>query len=181
MFNVCVDAVVRNWLWRTINKEATHGRFAGASREIVAFFVDDRLVKSRDPVWLQGTLNVLMTLFESISLRSNPIKAKVMTCVPGNIPVAYTEEAYHTQQYGPVNPTTKRHPVECDICDVSLVAGSLCSHMEMQHDTNQSFVHNWELTIECEAVVYRVTTDATGTIFCLVLACVGIVGSKAAL
>jgi hypothetical protein len=49
MFNVCVDAVIREWLWRPIDKEATHGRFAGTSREIVAFFVDHGLVRSRDP------------------------------------------------------------------------------------------------------------------------------------
>jgi hypothetical protein len=78
MFNVCVDALIREWLWRTIDKEATHGRFAGASREIVAFFVDNRLVRSRDLVWLQGTLNILVTLFEIISLRTNPDKTKVM-------------------------------------------------------------------------------------------------------
>ncbi len=50
MFNACVNAVIREWLQRMIDKEAAHGRFAGASREIVAFFVDDRLVGSRDPI-----------------------------------------------------------------------------------------------------------------------------------
>ncbi len=99
MFNVCVDAVIREWLWRTMNKESTHRIFAEASREIVAFFVDDGLVRSRDHVWLLGALDVLVKLFESISLRTNPDKTKVMTCIPGNIRVAHTEEAYHTQQY----------------------------------------------------------------------------------
>jgi hypothetical protein len=145
MFNVCVDAVIREWLWRMIDKEAAHWRFAGASREIVVFFVDDRLVGSRDPVWLQVVLNVLVTLCESIGLRMNPDKTKVMTCVPGNIRVSHTEEAYYMHQYGPVNLTAKRHRVECDIYGVSLVAGSLCSHMKTQHDTYQSFVLNWEL------------------------------------
>jgi hypothetical protein len=78
-------------------------------------FVDNGLVGSRDPVWLQGALNVLIKLFESISLRTNPDKTKVMTCIPGNIRIAHTEEAYHTQQYRPVNPTVKSHRVECDI------------------------------------------------------------------
>jgi hypothetical protein len=104
-----------------------------------------------------------------------------MTCIFGNICVDHTEEAHHTQQYGPVNPTTKRHWVECDICGMSLAAGSLCSHMETQHNTYWSFVLNGELTNEREAVVYRATTDATGTIFCPVPACAGNVGSKAAL
>jgi hypothetical protein len=142
MFNVCVDAVIRDLLWRTMNKEVAHRIFAEASREIVAFFVDDRLVRSRDPVWLQGALNVLVTLFESIGLRMNPDEMKVMTCVPGNTRVAHTEEAYHTQQYGPVSPTAKCHRVECDICGVSLAAGSLRSHLETKHDTYQSFVLN---------------------------------------
>jgi hypothetical protein len=181
MFNVCVDVVIREWLWRMMNKEATHGIFAEASREIVAFFVDDGLVGLRDPVWLQGTLDVLIKLFESIGLRSNPDKTKVMMCIPGNIRVAHTEEAYHTQQYGPVNPTAKHHWVECDNCGVSLAAGSLRSHLETKHDTYWSIVLNQELTGEHEPIVYRATTDATGTYFCPVPACVGVVGSGSAL
>jgi hypothetical protein len=142
MFDVCVDVVIREWLRRMMNKEAANGIFTEASREIVAFFVDDGLVGSRDPVWLQGTLNILVILFESIGLRTNPDKTKVITCVPENIRVAHTEEAYHMQQYGPVNPTAKRHRVECDICGVSLAAGSLRSHLETKHDTYWSFVLN---------------------------------------
>jgi hypothetical protein len=130
MLNVCVDAVIREWLWRTIDKEAAHGRFAGASRQILKFFVDYGLVRTRDPIWLQGDLNVLVTLFKSICLRTNPDKIKVMVCVLGNIRVAHIEEVYHMQQYRPVNPTAKRHWVECNICGVSLAAGFLCSHIE---------------------------------------------------
>ncbi len=80
-----------------MDEEATNGIFAEVSREIVAFFVDNGMVGSRDPIWLQGALDVIIILFESISLRTNPDKTKVMTCVPGNIRVARTEEAYHTQ------------------------------------------------------------------------------------
>jgi hypothetical protein len=181
MFNVCVDAVIREWLRWTMNEEAAHGIFADASREIVVFFVDDGLVRLRDPVWLQGALDVLVKLFESIGLRTNPDKTKVMMCVPGNIWVVHTEEAYHTQQYGPVNPTAKRHRVECDICGVSLAARSLRSHLKTKHDTYRSFVLNQELTGEHEPIVYRATTDATGTYFCPVPACVGVVGSGSAL
>jgi hypothetical protein len=50
MFNVCVDAVIREWLCWTINKEAAGGVFSEACREIIAFFVDDGLVGSRDHV-----------------------------------------------------------------------------------------------------------------------------------
>jgi hypothetical protein len=50
---------------------------------------------------------------------------KRMTCIPGNIRVAHTEEVYHAQQKGPINPTVKHHQVECDICGACLVPGSL--------------------------------------------------------
>jgi hypothetical protein len=161
-----------------IDNKAMHGRFAEASREIVVFFVDNGLVGSRDPIWLQSTLDVLVILFETIGLRTNPDKTKVMTCVPWNIRVAHTVEVYHMQQYGPVNPTAKHHWVEYNICGMSLAAGSLRSHLEMKHNTYCLFVLNQELTVEREAVIYRATTDATGTYFCPVPACVGVVGSE---
>jgi hypothetical protein len=181
MFNVCVDAVIREWLCWMLGKEAAQGRFEEASREIVAFFVDDGLVRSRNPVWLQSALQVLVILFESIGLRMNSDKTKVMMCVPGKIRVSHTEEAYQAQQYGPVDPTAKRHRVECNICGPSLAAGSLQSYLETRHDTYWLFVLNQELTVEREAVIYRANADTTGTYFCPVPACVGIACSKAVL
>jgi hypothetical protein len=50
IFNVCVDVVIREWLCRTINKEAAGGVFSEACREIIAFFIDDRLVRLRNHV-----------------------------------------------------------------------------------------------------------------------------------
>jgi hypothetical protein len=85
MFNVCVDAVIREWHRRTINEDAASGVFPEACREIVAFFFDDGLVGSRDPIWLQSAMEVLVTLFKGIGLRTNYNKTKVMTCVPGSI------------------------------------------------------------------------------------------------
>ncbi len=96
MFNVCVDAVMREWLWQRLSREATQGRFKEVCREIVVFFVDDRPVRSRDPIWLQSALNVLVTLFERIGLRTNPDKTKIMMFVPGNIQVSHTKAAYCT-------------------------------------------------------------------------------------
>jgi hypothetical protein len=143
MFNVCVDAVIREWLCWTINKEAAAGRvFSEVCREIIAFFVDNGLVGSRDHVWLQSAMDILVTLCEGIGLRINLGKTKVMTCITGNIQVAHTEEAYYAQQLGPVNPTMKCHWVKCDVYSASLVVGSLQSHLETQYDTYWSFVLN---------------------------------------
>ena len=181
MFNVCVNAVIREWFHWTIGEETAHGEFAVACREIVVFFVDNKLVGLRDSLWLQHTLDILVTLFESIGLQTNSDKTKVMMCISGKIRTALTEEAYHSQQNGPADLTVKRHQVECNICGASLVVGSLLSHLESQHDTYRSFVLNQDLAIERMAVVYRATADATGTYFCPVPACVGVADSKAAL
>jgi hypothetical protein len=181
MFNVCVDAVIREWLRRMINEDAASRVFSEACREIVAFFVDAGLVRWRDPIWLKSAMEVLVKLFEGIGLRTNHDKTKVMMCVPGSIQVAHTEVAYHAQQLGPVNPTAKHHRVECDLCGASLAAGSLRSHLETQHNTYRLFILNQELTVECEPWVYRANADATGTYFCPVPACVGVACSKAVL
>jgi hypothetical protein len=50
VFNVCVDAVIREWLCWAIKEKAIGGVFSEACREIIAFFVDDELVGLRDHV-----------------------------------------------------------------------------------------------------------------------------------
>ncbi len=67
---------------------------------MVAFFVDNGLVAARCPEWLQSSFQILIALFECIGLRTNAEKTKVMTCLPGKIQVAQTEEEYAAQQTG---------------------------------------------------------------------------------
>ncbi len=76
--------------------------------QCIAYFVDDGLVATRCPEWLQTSFNILITLFEWIGLRTNAEKMKVMTCLPGKIQVAQTEEEYASQQTGLGTSTTKR-------------------------------------------------------------------------
>ncbi len=76
--------------------------------QCIAFFVDDGLVAARCPEWLQPSLNTLVCLFERIGLRTNAEKTKVMTCLPGKIQVANTEEEYVSQQTGLGTAMTKR-------------------------------------------------------------------------
>ncbi len=61
---------------------------------LVVFYVDDGLIASRDPVWLQESFNILVRLFERIGLFTNAVKTKVMVCIPGRIREGYTEEGY---------------------------------------------------------------------------------------
>ncbi len=62
MFNVCVDAVVREWLHQVLGDDNTHGGIGDDDAEwLVAFYIDDGLVASRDPVWLQSSSDVLVS------------------------------------------------------------------------------------------------------------------------
>jgi hypothetical protein len=126
---------------------AQKGLGEAAHDHTVAFFVDDGLVAARSPEWLQSSFTILVNLFKRIGLRTNAAKMKVMTCLLGKIRVAKTEEEYATQQTGNAA-TTKCWRVECKACGISLVAESLQSHLETQHNIHRSFVLNWDLVPE---------------------------------
>jgi hypothetical protein len=84
MFNVCVNCVVREWLQQVLGDDAARDGVKEAVRKYcIEFFVDDRLVAARCPVWLQSSFNILIKLFERIGLLANLDKTKVVTCMPG--------------------------------------------------------------------------------------------------
>ena len=53
MINVCVDAVVREWLCQTFDTDAARGFDNWVANVLVMFYVDNGLVASWNPVWLQ--------------------------------------------------------------------------------------------------------------------------------
>jgi hypothetical protein len=109
MINVCVDCVVREWLWQVLGEVITQDGVGDLVRDqCIAFFVDNGLVAARCLEWLQTSFNILITLFKWIGLRMNAKKTKVMTCLPGKIRVAQTEEEYASQQTGLGTSMTKR-------------------------------------------------------------------------
>jgi hypothetical protein len=125
MFNVCVDAVVREWLRQVLGDDAAQKGLGEAAHDhAVAFFVNDGLVMARCPEWLQSCFTILVNLFERIGLRTNAAKTKVMTCLPGKIRVAKAEEEYAAQQTGNTA-TMKCWRVDCKMCSISLAAEPL--------------------------------------------------------
>jgi hypothetical protein len=125
MFNVCVDAVVREWLWQCLGDNTALLGIGEAVRDhVVAFFVDNGLVAARCSKWLQSSFTILINLLERIGLKTNAAKTKVMTCLPGKIRVAKMEEEYAAQQTGDAA-AAKHRRVECEVCGISLVAVSL--------------------------------------------------------
>ncbi len=184
MFNVCVDAVVREWLHQMLGEEAAcNGLKECVVKILVAFYVDDGLIASHDPVWLQESFDVLIGLFEQIGLFMNAPKTKAMVCIPGRIQEGYTEEEY--ANYKSLTETSadrKCRCVDCEICGVSLAAGSYQSHLESQHDVFCSMVLQQDIMVDCPPVVYRaIKLLGVGTYFCPVLHCIGKASTKWAL
>jgi hypothetical protein len=109
MFNVCVDCVVREWLRQVLGEDVARDGVEELVRDqCIAFFVDNGLVTARCPEWLQPSFNILINLFEQISLWTNADKMKVTTNLLGKIRVARTEAEYASQQTGLGTSTTKR-------------------------------------------------------------------------
>jgi hypothetical protein len=175
VFNVCVDAVVREWLHQMLGDNAAREGIGDDVAELVAFYIDNGLIASRDPVWLQSSFDILISLFECIRLYTNATKTKVMRCIPGRIREGYTEEEYTQHRTGVETATDRKHPrVDCQICGVSLQTGSLRGHLETQHDVYPSFILSWDIVVECPASVYHdIALTNTGGYSCLVANCVG--------
>ena len=83
IFNIMVDAIVQEWLCQIFGDEVAASGIGVEIRSfLAAFFADDGLVQSRDPVFLQHSFDILIDLFERVGLRTNTTKTKVMVCVP---------------------------------------------------------------------------------------------------
>jgi hypothetical protein len=184
MFNVCVNVLVREWLHQTLGEEAARDGLGEPVVEIlVAFYVNNGLIASRDPVWLQESFNVLIGLFERIGLFTNAAKTKAMVCIPGRIQEGYTEEEY-AKYKSPTETSAnrKRRHVDCEICGTSLAAGSYQSHLESQHAVFCSMVIQRDIVVDRPPVVYRaIKLLGAGTYFCPVPHCIGEASTKWAL
>ncbi len=75
---------------------------------LVAFYVDDGLIASCDPVWLQESFDILIGLIEWIGLFTNAAKTKSMVCIPGQIREGYMEEGYAEHKSQTDTPTSEK-------------------------------------------------------------------------
>jgi hypothetical protein len=64
------------------------------------FYVDDAYFASRDPVFLQTALDILVELFERVGLKTNRLKTQAMICIPGRIRTQLTTASYHRMRLG---------------------------------------------------------------------------------
>ena len=140
IFNLMVDAVVREWLKNLLHSEAAVDGIGDEIRLLLAcFYADDGLIACRDPDLLQRAFDALTKLFERCGLKTNVKKTEAVTFVPGKIRVCDTEEGYRARMDAEFRRKRGSRRVKCDICSADLAAGSLRSHLETQHDTFCSF------------------------------------------
>ena len=82
IFNVVVDAVIRNWVTIVGDPQEGTGQGLGESIQTLAalFYADDGIVASPESARLQGAFDVLMGLFDQVVLRNNKEKTDIMAC-----------------------------------------------------------------------------------------------------
>ena len=87
IFNEAVDSVVRYCISLTVEDlSSTHEELGMAvGRCMGMFYANGRMIVSRDPEWLQGTINVIIRLFRRVGLMDNVKKSKTMPFQPGVI------------------------------------------------------------------------------------------------
>ena len=118
IFNLMVDAVIREWLQQVVSAESARNGITSADirRLLACFYADDGLVLSRDPGMLQQAFDILTGLFDCVGLRTNTKKTEVMIMLPGKIRTCLSVDAYRVQMDAEFCEGWKGGEVDCDIC-----------------------------------------------------------------
>ena len=136
LFNILVDAVVREWM-RLMREtlDDSDGQLAIIVKELFAFFyVDDGYIASRDAEFLQEALNILVVTFKRTGLTRNTKKTQAKVCTPGKIRVQLPTDSYKRLREGVAAGEESKRAVVCHVCENTLQARSLRSHLESTHD-----------------------------------------------
>jgi hypothetical protein len=174
LFNVLVDAVVREWLrllreeMGTEDKEELDKMMAAL---LAIFYVDDVYIASRDPVFLQRAIDGLVSAFERVGLKTNTKKMQVMTCTPGTIRLQLPTKSYLQMRAGQM-PAAEwdARTVTCRECGKDMRVSSLGRHLADQHEIYQMQLVAEELLSRQEGVVYEIPL-CCGKLNCPFLLC----------
>jgi hypothetical protein len=182
LFNILVDAVVREWLCQLCDGGIVDPEELDLlmSAFFAIYYVDDAYLAARDPDFLQVALNSLVSLFKCIGLETNVKKMQAMICTPGRISTQLSTNSYR-RRHGYGNQTRAQwdvRKVECRQCQAIVNASSLSHHLVDLHEVYQQTGVAEELLDDQAGVLYRATTLANGKIPCLFPGCFGELGSS---
>ncbi len=182
LFNILVDAVVREWLHQLrdggiVDPEELDLLMAAF---FAIFYVDDSYLAARDSDFLQVALNSLVSLFKCVGLETIVKKTQAMICTPGQISTQLSTDSY-CRRHGYGTQTKEQwdaRMVECRQCQATMNANSLSRHLGDLHEVYQQTVVAEELLDNQAGVSYKATTLANDKISCPYPGCVGELGSS---
>ena len=159
LFNIMVDAVVRDWLCILRDEMDMEGEELDLMMEALytIFYVDDAYIAARDPIFLQQAIDILITTFERVGLETNTKKTQVMTCTPGKIQLQLLSNSYQRMLAGRTPAANwDARTVTCRECRKDMQASSLGCHLADLHKIYQQQVVAEELLEGREGVTYKV-------------------------
>jgi hypothetical protein len=148
LFNILVDAVVREWFWQLqeSGEYVEDELFQMMMTFFAILYVDDAYLASWDAGFLQHALDILIDLFERVGIQTNTSKTLTMTCTLVRIRTQLSTESYRRMQHGRVMASEwNTCDVECRQCGKVLKASSLGCHLADVHDIYQQAVVAEEL------------------------------------
>ena len=101
IFNVAIDAIIGHWLTVVTPTETDTGGLVLTIIDLAAYFyAKNGLVLSTQPERLQRYFDVLVGLFDRVSLCTNISKTVGMACHPCHAPGGMSEESYEKRTTG---------------------------------------------------------------------------------
>ena len=81
ILNVVVDAVVRHWATMALEEAEKRGERGNEGwHQAALFYADDGMVVSSDLLWLQWSIDALVSLFKRVGLWTDVRKTVSMVC-----------------------------------------------------------------------------------------------------
>ncbi len=144
-------------------------------RFFAIFYVDNAYFASRDPVFLQMALDIVVELFERVRLETNRLKTQAMICTPGRIRTQLPTASYHRMCLGfHTSDDWEARRVSCHHYGTKIKACSLPRHLATQHGVYQQTVVAKELLERRASVAYRAEQYPGGKLTCPVRGCLGV-------
>jgi hypothetical protein len=143
LFNILVNAVMREWV-RQLKEDRDYeeGELAVLTTTFFEiFYVNEVYLASRDAVFLQHVLTLLVDLFQRVGLQTNTSKTQTMICTPSRIRTQLPTKSYRRIQRGRVTAAEwNSRDVQCYQCGKGMKAGSLGCHLAEVHDIYEQTV-----------------------------------------
>ena len=147
IFNVVVDGVVRHWVSVIMESAEERGGSRQKGRHKNAlFYVDDGMVVSLDPRWIQGYFSTLVGMFDRVGLKTNTGKTVRIVCRPCQAAGTQLEAAYRRIMTGsgPLYLDMQRGRIQRKECGEEMALRFLVGHMQTQNGRPVEGKRHWE-------------------------------------